>query len=331
MMRKVINKIAKKIIASKSFLITAHVNLEGDALGSELAVYTLLRKLKKRVVIYNNDPTPPIYRFLPNIGVIKNTLGEDKFDVALVLDCSDASRSGGVQDYLSRAGCIINIDHHISNTFFGEINWVEPNSSSVCEMLYKLCDRFQAIDAKIALCLYTGIFTDTGNFTFGNTTGITHKIVSNLMNYKIPPHQIYAKLRSLCAHGDLKFIGGIISSLRFDSRRKICWAMVKKWEEKDYDLTEVIFSIMRLLRGVEVFILFKRLGRNKIRVNFRSRSSVNVNRIAQFFGGGGHKRASGTTIEGSLAAVEKKVIAFVRRYTNKLTSSDPFRLARNYK
>ena len=108
----------------------------------------------------------------------------------------------------------------------------------------------------------------------------------------------------------------MISSLRFDNRKKIFWSVIPKWQDKGYDLTEIIFTIMRLMRNVEVLLLFKRMGKNTTRVNFRSRASVDVNRIAKFFGGGGHKKASGTTMDDDVAEAEKKVIAFIKRYTN---------------
>ncbi len=162
---KALNKIIEKIKAAKTFLISAHVNLEGDAIGSELAVYFLLRKLFKRATIYNNDITPAIYKFLPFCRVIKNRLTGKNFDAAIILDCSDSSRTGKVKNNLPQAGCIINIDHHISNTYFGDLNWVEPSVNSTAQMIYGLCKRLRVMDRNIALCLYTGIFTDTGSFT----------------------------------------------------------------------------------------------------------------------------------------------------------------------
>jgi phosphoesterase RecJ-like protein len=318
MRKAVLKKIIEKINNNKSFLITAHMNLEGDALGSELATYFLLKKLKKKAVICNNDPTPSIYNFLPYHRVIKNEVEQDWFDVAMVLDCSDSSRTGKIKDSLSRVGSIVNIDHHISNTYFGDINWVEPHASSTAQMLYRLCEKFKIMDKNIALCLYTAMFTDTGNFTYANTDRETHKIVTNLMKYNLHPHKIYESLHSLCAPGDLKFIGKIIASLKFDANKRVCWATITHWMDKNYDLTEVIFQIMRLLKDVEVFLLFKKVDRNRTRVNFRSRSRVDVNRIAKFFGGGGHKRASGTTINSNLETAEKNVISFVKRYSNGL-------------
>ncbi|MCP4653148.1 MAG: bifunctional oligoribonuclease/PAP phosphatase NrnA [Candidatus Omnitrophica bacterium] len=309
-------KIIERISESKSFIITAHMNLEGDALGSELAMYAILRKMGKKVVVFNNDPTPHIYSFLPNVKVIKNDIGNQSFDTAIVLDCSDPYRTGKVKDYLGRAKHIINIDHHISNTQFGDLNWVEPTQSSTCQMLYKFCEKLKIMDKKIALCLYTGIFTDTGKFTYSNTNKDTHRIVSNLMKFNISPNTVFEKINSLCMPHDLEFIGKLIASLKFDQNRKICWISIEKWIESEYDLTEVVFSIMRLLKDVEVLLLFKRLDGNKVRINFRSRSFVDVNRVAKFFGGGGHKRASGTTVNGSLENVEKKVVSFIKKYTN---------------
>lgn len=303
-------------MSGKNFLLTAHVNVEGDALGSVLAMYIILKKLGKRAVIYNNDPLPEIYRFLPYSSVIKNDIPDEPFDAAIVLDCSDASRTGKVKDYLGNAKCIINIDHHISNTFFGDLNWVDPSASSACQMLHKLCERLKTMDKDIALCLYTGIFTDTGNFTYANADKETHRVVSQIMKYKINPYKVWESLHSLCVPADLKMFGGILSSLKFDANRKICWVLIRKWNDQPYDLTEIIFTIMRLLKNVEVFILFKKTGDGKIRVNFRSRARVDVNKIASFFGGGGHKRASGTTVNGHLEEVERKVISFTKRYTN---------------
>lgn len=315
-----IEKIIEKINRSETFLITAHMNLEGDALGSELASYIALRKMGKQAVICNHDSTPESYNFLPFAKVIKNEFKEEHVDVAIVLDCSDLFRTGKIKDYLSRAECVINIDHHISNNYFGDINWVDSKASSVCQVVYELWDKLGVIDKKAAVCLYTGIFTDSGGFTYTNTNSRTHEIVADLMRYGIAPNKIYEQLRSLCSPRDLKTLGLIMSSLKFDPTGKVCWAALKVWEEKDYDLTEIIFSMMRLLKGVEIFILLKKIDKDKVRVNFRSRAVVDVNKIARVFGGGGHKRASGATIDGELEAVEQKVISFVNRYFNRIVT-----------
>lgn len=315
MQKRIINEILK----NKRFLITAHMNLEGDALGSELSMYHILRKLGKYAVIYNNDITPSAYRFLPYIDKITYTSPSDNFDIAFILDCSDASRTGKVKDSLSNIKKIINIDHHISNTKFGDINWVEPNASSTCEMMYKFAKKIGIMDKKIAVCLYTGIFTDTGGFTYSNTNAYVHKIVAELIRYNIRPHDIYTKITSCCQLADLKFISSLFKNLKVDYEYRVGWIVVKKWPQNtEFDLTEIIFSMMRLLKGVDVFILFKKIDKKgKVRINFRSRSKrVDVNKVAKFFGGGGHRSASGTTVEMDLDFAEKNVISFIKRYIN---------------
>lgn len=311
-----LKKIIKIIEENKRFLITAHINLEGDALGSTLAVYGMLRQLKKKPLIFLNDPVPSQYNFLPYTKSVKNEIGNNKIDVAIVLDCSDSFRTGVVKDYLGRARYIINIDHHISNTYFGDLNWVRPNASSAAEMVYKLAKKMGVINKNIARCIYTGVATDTGNFTYANASAQAHKTVAELLKYHIKPDKIHQKIHSCCVGKDLKLIGRIMSSLKFTPNRKVCWVTIKRWPAMDFDLSEIIFSIMKLLKETDVFILFKKITKKQTRVNFRSRSKVDVNRVAKFFGGGGHKRASGTTVNDSLEVTEKKVISFIRRYTN---------------
>ncbi len=308
-----IRKIIEIIKNNHNFLITAHLNLEGDALGSELALYLLLKKLDKEVVICNHDQTPEIYKFLPKNRFIKNRLKKEKFDIAFVLDCSDSSRAGKARNKLAGASLTVNIDHHISNTYFGGLNWVEPKMSSASEMIYYLAKKLKIIDKDIALCLYTGIFTDTGNFTYANTSPNTHKIAAELMQFSIKPHLVYERIHSLCYPEDIKFISKCISKLNFSRNKKISWATISKWQEKNYDLTEIIFSVMRLLKDPEVFILFKKIGANKTRINFRSCSNLDVNKIAKFFGGGGHQRASGTTLNKNLKQSEAEVISFIKK------------------
>jgi len=313
---KVLNEIIDKIKSSKSFFITSHIHGDGDSLGSELAIYILLKILNKNVIIVNNEIPVQTYSFLPKFNVIKNKVDKRKYDVSIVLDCTDSHRAGKSKEMIDNADYVINIDHHISNVYFGDINWVKPAISSTSQIIYDLFEKLGIMNKNIALCLYTGISTDTGNFTYDNTTGDTHKIVSHLMEYKINPSIVYEKMHSTCTPLDLIFIGKTISFLKFDSKKKICWAVLANWAERDYDLTEVIFSTMRLVKDVEVLLLFKEVSNNKVRINLRSTLDVDVNKVAKFFGGGGHKKASGVTIKGSLNIVEKKVIAYIKKNTN---------------
>jgi len=309
----VIQRLREVFKRYRTFSVTAHVNLEGDALGAQMAVYALLKKMGKKVFMLNEDAVPPSYAFLPFSRSLRTTPPASPVDVAVVVDCSDLFRTGRVSDYISRAGLVVNIDHHISNSYFGGINWVDGRASSACEMLYHLCAAIPCLDKKIATCLYTGMFTDTGSFTFSNTTPRVHAIVSKLLAFDISPQKIYQALHSAYTFRDVRFLGRLMSRVQQDSTGRIAWINTASWPRaRAIDLTEAVFSVMRLLKQAEVLVLFKQTGKNSIRVNFRSKGSFDVNKAAKAFGGGGHATASGTTVQGNLRTVERDVIGYIR-------------------
>lgn len=298
----------------RTFSVTSHMNVEGDALGSQMAVYALLKKMKKKVCMVNQDAVPPSYSFLPFSRFVRNTPPASPVQVAVVVDCSDLFRTGRISGYIAKAGMIVNIDHHISNSYFGRINWVDSKASSTCEMLYRLCARAHCLDTRIAACLYTGMLTDTGSFSFSNTTPRVHTVVSELLTYDISPQKIYQALHSAYAFQDIRFVGRLISRLQQDAAGRIAWLSTSSWPRAlNVDLTATVFSVMRLLKQAEVLVLFKEMGKNRVRVNFRSKGSFDVNKAARAFGGGGHTTASGTTVVGKLRTVEKEVISYIRK------------------
>ena len=296
------------------FSVTSHVNVEGDALGSQIALYLLLKKLGKKVVMVNQDPVPPSYAFLPSTSRITTNIPSRPVEVAVASDCSDLFRTGSVQEYLAQAPVLVNIDHHISNSKFGTVNWVDPDASSACEMVFHLCDRLKIMDKDIATCLYTGMYTDTGSFTYTNTTSAVHAIVSRLLEYPIVPQKIYHAIYSAYGLDDVHRIGRLISGIQEDDTGRIAWLKTTHWpSDLKVDLTETVFSLMRLLKKSDVLLIFKPTASKSVRVNFRSKGSVDVNKIAKQFGGGGHCTASGTTIQGNLNAVEREVIRYVKK------------------
>lgn len=321
----------KKVIAciksNKNFLITTHINPEGDALGSELAFYRLLKKMGKRAIIINQDNLPPGYDFLPGINRVKKinqkffskgqkeNLSAIKFDCFVILDCSDLKRCGEVYKINTGNKPILNIDHHISNKKFGDINWIEPNASSCAQMIYKLYKKLRlALDRDTATLLYVGILIDTGSFRYSNTTSFTHKIVSALLEYNLDTSEIYKNLYGNIPFQDMKLLSRILPTIRRLAQGRIAWFQIKRGLLEDrkpsFDLTENILNFARAIKDVEVTVLFKEnLGKkNEVRVNLRSQGKVDVNKIAQFFGGGGHKTASGATVKGNIDTVRKKVL-----------------------
>jgi len=316
----------KKVVASlkksKSFLITTHTNMEGDALGSELAFYGILKKLGKKATIVNEDALPYGYEFLPNIDKIikyKDNLKEIKFDCFVALDCSDLSRTGEVYRLNTKEKPVINIDHHISNQNFGNINWVESHASSCSEMIYKLYQALRLpLDRDTAILLYTGILTDTGSFRYPNVTSFTHKVVSKLLKFNLDIPQIYKSIYENIAFPDTKLITRILPGIRQDAKGRIIWFQIKqnmlRNKKLSFDLSEYILSFGRAIKDAQVVVLFKEnLGvKNEIRINFRSQGKVDVNKIAQFFGGGGHKTASGATVRGKIDDVRRRVLAKIK-------------------
>ncbi len=319
-----IKKVIACIRSHKNFLITSHTNLEGDALGSELAFYRLLKKLGKRATIVNQDGLPHGYDFLSAKIIPKRlrevTAREAPFDCFVALDCSDLLRTGEVYKLNSGHKTILNIDHHISNQRFGDVNWVEPRYSSSCEMIYQLYKKLRvAFDRETALFLYVGMLTDTGSFRYSNTTVRVHEAVADLLQYHLDVSRIYRSIYKNKSVRDIKLLAKILSGIKLGERGRLVWLQVRRSllpkKEASFDLSEEILSLARAIKDVKVCVLFKEnlKAKEAIRVNFRSEGKTDVNKIAAYFGGGGHKTASGATVRGSLSSVTKKVLARVKK------------------
>ncbi len=314
-LKKIIEQIKKK----NDFLITTHVNSEGDALGSELAFYRLIKALKKNAVMVIEDSLPYGYDFLPDAGKIikyKTNLKGIEFDCFVTVDCSDLKRTGEVYKINTENKPVINIDHHVSNGGFGDFNWVEPRASSCCEMVYELYKKLNVkFDNETALLLYVGISTDTGSFRYSNTTSRTHKIAAELLKYDIDIPWVYNKVHGNLPYQNMELVAKMLNDMKRQYEGKIIWfqakaSLLKNNEPIYVDLTDHVMNFGRAIKGAEVVVLFKEnLGvKNEVRVNFRSQGQVDVNKIAGFFGGGGHKTASGCTIHGNTDTIRRRVL-----------------------
>ncbi|MDP3804789.1 MAG: bifunctional oligoribonuclease/PAP phosphatase NrnA [Candidatus Omnitrophota bacterium] len=310
-MQKVIEAIKKY----NKFLITAHINLEGDSIGSQLAMKQLLDSLGKTSVIVDNDPVPEHYKFLPTADKISNKIDKNlEFEAALILDCPTLKRIGSVRDLITKDKFVINIDHHISNEKFGNVNWVEPNASSAGEIVYKL---FKEMGIKLtketALSLYIAILTDTGSFNYDNTSGITHEIAGELLGYGLDPARVSEDVYERKSIGDIKFLGMVLSTVKINKRQDVAYLEItrKMMEETGSGTakSEGFVNYARSINNVKVAVIFREEDSGKVNVSFRSKGEVDVNKIAASFGGGGHVKASGCVIEGSIADAEQKVLA----------------------
>lgn len=308
------------------FLVTSHTNLEGDALGSELGMALLLRKLGKQAAVVNDDSLPYGYEFLPLVRSIRKFSSQrplPAFDCFVCVDCSDFKRTGAVAAaVLKRSGVpVLNIDHHVSNAYFGSCNWVDPAASCASEMVYQLYKRLAVpLDRRAALLLYAGIVTDTGSFRYTNTSARTHAIAADLLSFGIDVSAVYRSIYANIPYDDLQLLARIYPTMQQEADGKLVWFTIRRelltgHPHLSIDLGESVLNFGRSLKGVQVVVLFKEnLARqDEVRVNFRSQGTVDVNRIAGMFGGGGHKTASGATIKGPVEQVRRRVLAAVKR------------------
>ena len=309
-------KVLSALRKHKSFLISTHVNPDPDALGSELSMAIYLRALGKRARIVNEELTPQRLAFLPHARQVSGYAKSGKivYDAAIILDCSELERIGKVQKLISSDTFVVNIDHHVTNDFFGDINLVEPKASSTAEVLYALFrESGHALTNDLAFNLYVGLMTDTGSFRFENTTARTHAICADLMKFGFSVTDIYRKVYASIPYKDLKEFTKLIS--RFDvlySGRVVCIelsrAILARFS-KQFDLRDTIFQFLRAMHGVDIFVIFTEVGSRRTRINLRSSSKFDVAKLASDFSGGGHKRASGCVIEEGMKEARKVFLA----------------------
>lgn len=318
-----LKSVLKALKKQNNFLITAHTSPEGDAIGAELGLFCLLKKLGKNVLIVNQDALPYGLDFLPGttrIRQLKNVSSRINFDCLVVLDSSDLSRVGKVACLNAQRKPIINIDHHISNSNFGTFNWVDANASSAAEMVYRLYKEMKvSLDQDAATALYAGILTDTGSFRYSNTTAFTHQVVAELLKFNIDVVEVYQYCYENIPFADTKTLAVMLGGITREAGGRIVWCQIpRRLFNKNidtFDLGEHILSFCRAIKGVEVVALFREQfgARDQVRVNFRSQGKVDVNKVASNFGGGGHKTAAGATVRGSLVSVRKKVLKKIRQ------------------
>jgi phosphoesterase RecJ-like protein len=319
-----VEKVIEAIRRYNKFLITSHVNMEGDSLGSQLAMRELLKSLGKTCFMLDNDPVPKHYNFLVGVEDISNDVTKrPDFDAALVLDCPTLKRVGRVTEVIGRKP-IINIDHHISNEKFGQVNWVDASASSAGEMVFRLFKAMvRPLTKEAALCLYVAILTDTGSFNYENTSSVTHEIVGELLGYGLEPAQVSEQVYEQRTLEDIKLLGMALATLRVNKAGDAAYiAVTKKMLDEagvEPSKTEGFVNYPRSIDKVKVAMLFRedKKGGPKINVSFRSKGEVDVNKIASAFGGGGHIKAAGCVIEGTLTEAEKRVLAKVEEVLRK--------------
>jgi len=237
----------------RKFLVSTHHNPDADAVSSALAMTLYLKSLGKQVHVLNEDACPQWLKFLPSTSLLKKAADIKKidYDVAIVLDCGDMGRMGGVKKFLETGKPIINIDHHVTNDRFGSINVVFPKASSTCEMVFDfLKEARHPLNKNLAILLYAGIMTDTGSFRYENTSAHCHEVAQQLMAFKFSAAHMYDRLYVGIPVVDMKLFTDLIHKAQLLDRNRIfCVSLPKKVEgrfSKSFDLKEKLFTFFAL-------------------------------------------------------------------------------------
>ncbi|NLZ48205.1 MAG: bifunctional oligoribonuclease/PAP phosphatase NrnA [Clostridiales bacterium] len=307
--------IAEVIKKSKNLNISFHVSPDGDSIGSALALMHGLRKLNKNVNIICKETVPEVFNYLSGVDEINQSTGKLDYDVdcVIVLDCGNVERINfDISDLKARKCILLNIDHHLSNDYYGDINYVDASHSAVGEIVYLLLKELGVdIDAEIAKCLYTSIITDCGSFRFSNTTNLTHKIAGDLISIGIDFPAIHSLIYENKNYSLVKLSGKVIDNMFLCCENKVCFMEVsqKLLEEFSVDSSDAssLVDIGTTIKGVEVVVFIKE-NTDGYKVSLRSKKKFDVRKLAEEFGGGGHSKAAGFTYRGNLDELKSDLI-----------------------
>ena len=313
-----LHRIIETINRCRSFILTSHIRLDGDALGSELALYHILNNMGKEVLIYNQDKTPDNYLFLKGSDSIVHELPDlARYDVAFVLDCSDLKRIGDQADRIGGMKRIINIDHHVSNGGFCDLAYIDPEASSTGELLYRLIMQMDVTPTKeVADSLYAAIITDTGGFRYRNTSKETLLAAGDLVGKGADPQWLSENIYENNPLEKVRLLTKTMETLAFalDGRVASVVIPLEAFAETGAlsEHIEGFVDIPRTIQGVEVSILYLELSENYYKLSLRSKGKIDVEKVAGQFGGGGHTNAAACKIKGELGSIKRQVAAAVR-------------------
>jgi len=307
------------IVDHDDFLVVSHIDPDGDAVSSTLAVRSMLKQLNKRYTLINEGYTPQKFNFLVGCAEIvdfSQGVNLPKFTRLIAVDCADFSRIGKVRNLLDSTVEILNIDHHCTNNSYGTVQLIRTEAASTTEVLYDLANQLDLKWTKeLGDCIYTGLLTDSGGFRYANTTPKVMRIAAEMLQYGVNGNELANRLLEKLSLSHVILLQKALGTLSFAHQKQICWVSVSRQAISEAfasnDDLEGLVNYPRNIEGVEVGILFKEVESMKYKVSMRSAGKVNVSAIAQSFGGGGHTLAAGCTLVGLLSDVVEKVIGKV--------------------
>lgn len=312
-------KIDDLLVGINTLAITGHVHPDGDCVGSTLALYNYVKKNfpEIKVSLFLEEPSDKLAFIKGFDEIISDYPVRDGFDLMIVLDSATLDRVGKADKYFKKSKKTVCIDHHISNIGYAMENYIEADASSASEIIYTCLDE-NKIDRDIAISIYTGIVYDTGVFKYPSTSSKTMEIVSKLLKFDIPADFIIDESFYQKSYNENRIFGYALqnSKLAFDG--KVIYASISKKDMQDFDVTskelDGIVPQLRLTKGVIVAVFSYETLAGDIKFSLRSIDPFDVNKVASAFGGGGHVRASGCTLQGTLEDTMPKVLTEIAKY-----------------
>ncbi len=316
---QIIDRILEIIREHGTFCIVGHMRPDGDCLGSQLGLALALKAEGKKVTVWNQDAIPEKYKFLNVENLFEKPKRGEKFDCVIATDCASFERLGKVGECISERKIFINIDHHVSNTRYADVNWVSPREPSCGELIYRLLKVARwPITKPIADLLFTAISTDTGSFQYPTTRPGTFHAGAELVTRGANLSKICNEVYQSYPLSRAKLLKHVYSKFRLTANDQIAWFWLK---QKDFNRTgaesndtEGLIDHIRAIEPVVVACVFEEVEPEMTRISLRSKNpAVNVSEICKQFGGGGHPAAAGARVAGTPLATQRKVIAALKK------------------
>jgi len=319
---QIIDRVLDAIRGARTICVVGHIRPDGDCIGSQLGLTLALRGEGKKVVCWNQDSIPQKYRFLdPDRDIEKPRPGE-RFDLVIATDCASFERLGKVSECIGKRKQLVNIDHHESNTRYGDINWITPREPSTGELIHRLLKTARwPITPRIADLLFTAVSTDTGSFQYPNTRPGSFHVGADLVTRGANLSKICDEVYQSFPLSRARLLKHVYSKFKLTHDDRVAYFWLKKSDltrtGAESDDTEGLIDHIRAIEPVVVACVFEEIEPELTRISLRSKSQdVNVSEICGQFGGGGHPAAAGARIPGSPLSVQRRVIAAVKKAIN---------------
>lgn len=319
---QIIARIIDAIREAKTICVVGHVRPDGDCIGSQLGLTLALKAQGKKVVCWNEDSAPEKYRFLDPDGVFARPKARQEFDLVIATDCASFERLGRVGKHVTRRKLLINIDHHESNTRYGDLNWISAHEPSTGELIFRLLKTARwPITKPIADLLFTAVSTDTGSFQYATTRPSTFNVGAELVTRGADLARICDEVYQSFPLSRVRLLKLLYTKFKLTDHNRIAYFWLKQADlartGAESNDTEGLIDHIRDIEPVVVACIFEEIEPELTRISLRSKSDqVNVSDICAQFGGGGHSAAAGARIAGSSLSIQRRVIAAIRKAVN---------------